>query len=288
MYTRARDPRTWSWFAKSTDATAAKSEESDELISSDAPPEAETIVPSPTDLNAKEIEEAARQFEVVSDRSALASIEMPAYWRLMRWARAQSFENLERRAERNVIYAKLWEQPEKYRGKPLRLRLHVRRVVSWDAAENSAGVEHVYEASGGTDESKSHPYIVVFSELPPQMQAGADVREECVFVGYFLKTLLYTDAVGTSRAAPLLIGRIRSVASPRAASRPNGHDSTYWFSIVGGGVVLLLMVIAWVRHFRSRTRRTAAAQASPANEAAVEEWLTQQHDSPPDEFTPPG
>jgi hypothetical protein len=49
------------------------------------------------------MQEQLREVEAiaaVSDKARLKTHEMPAYWRLMKWARAQSFDELEERAIR--------------------------------------------------------------------------------------------------------------------------------------------------------------------------------------------
>ena len=173
---------------------------------------AEIIVPGPTDQNESEAAAARSLFQAVTDRAPLSKIEMPAYWRCLKWARAQSFADLERRAVHGVVYTQLWEQPDKYRGKLVRLRLHIRRILDWEAPENSAGVRRVYEAWGWTDESKSFPYVVVFSDLPEGIPLGDNVEEEGLFVGYFLKTIAYT-AFNRNRSSPLLLGRMKWLAS---------------------------------------------------------------------------
>src|SRR5690606_17232434 len=156
-----------------------------------AAPPADTVVPGPTDLDEAESQEVQTQFEAIGDKSELAPEDMPAYWRLMSWTRAQSFADLQSRAAEKVPYTKFFDNPGEHRGKPVRVRLHIKRILSYDAPENSAGVETVYEVWGTTDESQTFLYSVVCPELPPGMQIGTDVSEEGVFVGYFLKVMPY-------------------------------------------------------------------------------------------------
>src|SRR5712671_3021829 len=49
----------------------------------------ETIVPGPADDDPAEIKEAQRLFEGVFDKRELVEPDMPAYWRLMKWARSR-------------------------------------------------------------------------------------------------------------------------------------------------------------------------------------------------------
>ncbi|HTI49711.1 MAG TPA: hypothetical protein VL475_02125, partial [Planctomycetaceae bacterium] len=179
IYARARDPQTWRWLAddRAAGPDLQQMEANANAPAADGPAAADdTVVPGPTDEDAEEMADATRQFAAISDKAPLDKSEMPAYWRLMKWARGQSFKDLAARARRDVLYTQLWERPHAYRGKLLKLRLHIKRVVEWDAPENVAGVKTVYEAWGWTDESKSYPYVVVFSELPQGMHVGADVQ----------------------------------------------------------------------------------------------------------------
>src|SRR5580704_14456221 len=200
VYSWASKPRSWSWL-EDRGGTTADDPGFDENLAAGAvgraegekkSAEPEVVVPGPTDQNAAEAAAANPLFEVLTDRQPLVKIEMPAYWQCLKWARAQSFAELERRAEKHLVFTQFWQQPDKYRGKLIRLRLHVARILTWDAGENSAGVRHVYEVWGWTDESKSFPYLVVLSELPKGIPIGDKLHEEGVFVGYFLKTMKYT------------------------------------------------------------------------------------------------
>jgi hypothetical protein len=276
IYSHAKNPQTWRWLVNEGNvrADAATEPNNDDKPAEPAPKEA--IIPGPTDDDPAESKAAQPLFDIQTDRAPLAPTEMPAYWTAMRWARAQSFDEMSKRARENVRYAELWEQAEEYRGDLLKLRLHIRRVLEYDAPENSSGAAKVYEAWGWTDDSKSFPYILVFSELPPGMKVGAEVHEEGVFVGYFLKTMLYT-AYDANRAAPLLVGRMRHIASPTIARRNATGANDFWTMVVVGGALLIVAGFAF-RYYRGRTRSQAGAQAEP-NEASLEDWLRDQTDT---------
>src|ERR1700685_294437 len=249
LYSWTRNPQNWRWMASDAD-TAAASEEppsrqhagsptgnaADGAAGSPAGPAtgepAETIVPGPTDQEESEADSARNLFGAVSDRTPLAEIEMPAYWRCLKWARAQSFAELERRADKHILFTRFWEEPDKYRGKPIRLRLHVRRIVEWDAPKNSPGVRRVYEVWGWTDESKSFPYLVVLGELPEGMPVGDNLHREGIFVGYFLKTMAYT-AYNKNRSSPLLLGRMKWLASTPPAAPLVAERDWFWIGAVG-------------------------------------------------------
>lgn len=284
IYARARDPQTWRWLAQDDSADLAGNEapaERTEEKPAPRPPtrakREEAIVAGPTELDPAEQEAAAAQFAAVSDKAPLTHSEMPAYWRLMRWARAQSFDDLSRRARRDVPFAQLFEQPEKYRGRPLRLRLHVKRILEYEAPQNSAGVERVYEAWGWTDESKSYPYVVLFTELPAGMRVGADVSEEGVFVGYFLKTMSYV-AFEKSRAAPLVLGRFRDIERSAPPAPRWATNGVLW--VAGGVVAALTALFVWLTRRRPR-RAAAAAAGAPLEESDLAAWLVSEQSPNP-------
>ncbi|MSR56375.1 MAG: hypothetical protein EXS05_01720 [Planctomycetaceae bacterium] len=273
IYTRARDPQTWRWLASDAAAEAEPLPRPASVAVPTGRPTrskpVEAVVPEATDVDPEEEAAALGQFAAISDKAPLTHSEMPAYWRLMRWARAQSFDELSRRARRDVSFAQLWEQPEKYRGQPLRLRLHVKRILEYEAPKNSAKVERVYEAWGWTDESKSYPYVVVFSELPPGMHVGDDVQEEGIFVGYFLKTMSYT-AFDKGRAAPLVVGRMRAVERSIAPAPRWASSTALW--IAGGCVALLTILVVVLTRRKARTRRANSKQV-PVDDATIADWL---------------
>jgi hypothetical protein len=294
VYSWTRNPRSWRWLENSqpTSSPSNRTDAREETHTAGAQRQnaagkaspAETIVPGPTDQNDAEAAAARTLFQAVTDRAPLAKIEMPAYWRLLKWARAQSFADLERRALPGVVFTQLWEQPDKYRGKLLRLRLHIRRILDWDAPENSAGVRRVYEAWGFTDESKSFPYVVVFSDVPKGIPLGDNLQEEGLFVGYFLKTIAYT-AFNKNRSSPLLLGRMEWQGAAAPAHPIVGRNDWFWIGTVGVPVLLFIVFGTWFRMRRVRGVKLPAAW--PADEAEMENCFRNgSASSPADDASP--
>jgi hypothetical protein len=275
VYSWASKPQSWSWLEDRSETSGSDSgvEDNQAAIApatSDGQqksPAADEIVPGPTDQNEAEAAASHPLFEAVTDREQLLPIEMPAYWRCLKWARAQSFAELERRAEKHVAFTQFWQQPDKYRGKLIRLRLHVARILTWDAGKNSAGVSHVYEVWGWTDESKTFPYLVVLSELPKGIPLGDGLHQEGVFVGYFLKTMKYT-AANTNRSSPLLLGRMKWLSATAPAPPVVGRNDWRWIGLVGIPVVLLIGLVTWYR--MGRVPAVKLLPPVPADEAEME------------------
>ena len=250
MYDTIRQPATWGWLAAGEDdllaqapvAPAAGAELLDENVS-----------PGPNDLDPEALKHFQEIAELITDKTKLHSREMMAYWQLLGWSRTQPFAEFEQRAKRDLILTQIWEEPQKYRGKPLRLRLHVRRVLEWESEKNPLHVPKVYEAMGWTDESKSLPYTIVFTEKPPGLPVGSNVEVEVVFVGYFLKILAY-DAFDAKRGTPLLMGRVRVIPSTRKAT----VAVSPWEigGLVLAGVLLIPIGFWYIKRSRPRNRVT--------------------------------
>ena len=281
---RAADPSTWAWLA--TDDEAAQ-QPTTSLIPVAAAAPAETIIPGPTDTDPLERDSANELFQALTDRSTqLSREEMPAYWRLFSWVQHQSFAELNSRSTPAAVLDQFVQRPDEQRGKLFRLDLNVRRVLPYDAPENSAGIEKVYEIWGFTTESQAWLYVVLTSELPPGMPIGPNVHERATFAGYFLKNQGYhaAGAKPTDKVlpAPLLIGRIEHHPEP-AAQPAQGFASTSWLTwatIIAGGII----VIGWfVLQSRSRPQRgvSISSQAESTRKAKLEGWLADAHSSAP-------
>ncbi len=233
----------------------------------------ETIIEGPADESPIEQEEIKKFFDVVTDRQPIGDTDMPAYWRLLKWSRSRSFNELEQRADRDVPIAKLWNEPEKHRGELIRLKIRVRQIVKWDdIPENSSGAKATYDLSGGTEESRGNPYVVVCSELPPEIKVATKTDQEVIFVGYFLKILKY-EAFASNRGAPVLIGRVRAIPSTAhiAADRSAGLISML---IVGGAVIVLVIILVAVYRVTRQPRRRALKPGPPAlSNDNIENWL---------------
>lgn len=237
VYDTVRQPAMWHWIAAKDNAVQV-----DAAPVAEQNPAPETVTPGPNDLDPDAMAEFRRHEELITDRSELRPREMIPYWQLMAWSRTQPMAEFEKRAMAEPAFTQLWEEPQKYRGQPIRLRMHVRRVLKFDAPNNTIGAKTVYEAWGWTDESKSFPYSVVFEEKPAGLPVGPDVTGEIVFVGYLLKIMSYT-AFDARRGAPLLVGKVR-MAKPRAPAA--ARSLPLWPLWVLGGAVVCAVAMWYI------------------------------------------
>jgi hypothetical protein len=254
-------------------ANAARAHQAAVAENSDKQRWTETVIQGPADESPIEQEEIKRFFDVVTDKKEILDTDMPAYYRLLKWAQSRSFAELEQRAHRDVPITKFYQEPEKHRGELVRLKIRVRQIVKWDdIPENPAGVKTTYDLAGGTEESRGYPYIVVCSELPPDIKVATRTDQEVIFVGYFLKILKF-DAFATARGSPVLIGRVRAIPSTAhiAAARSAGLVSML---IVGGALIVLVIILVGVYRVTRQTRRRPLKPGPPAlSNDNIENWL---------------
>lgn len=247
FYERLKDPATWRGIINDRELKAA-------TPPADAPSAPENLVPGPNDLDPDEFAAIQDQFEAIDDRAPLKPREMDAYWRLMGWSVTQPFAELEQRAHEDVSFAQLWEQPEKHRGKLIRLRLHIRRVLDYDAPQNPLGTAKVFEAWGWSDESLSFPYVVVMPEKPEQLPMGHEMRGEVVFVGYFFKIMSY-KAFDNARGAPLLVGRARMASISKPAPSSALDPWIIPLVVIGGTLFIGFTIFTGIRsHGKSKAK----------------------------------
>jgi len=277
LISRAADPRTWTWLT----AEPKSKFHAEDAAKSDP----EIISPGPTDLDPEERAAAAEEFQAITDRTIeLSREEMPAYWRLFSWISHQSLDELQRRASPAVVFNQFVQTPDEQRGKLFRLDLNVRRVLSYEAPPNSAGIAKVYEVWGWTTESKAWLYVVLTAQLPPGMPVGPDVNERAAFAGYFFKLQGYHAAGAGPRdqplSAPLFIGRLDWMPAPAPAQT---RDDLWWLLALGGIAALYGIARLTIRHFggNGRSRRPTSAHGDQfPKDDSLRDWLAKAERSP--------
>lgn len=297
LISRVSEPRTWYWLTGES-ATSTHQEKSKippeggtttepdtkgPVRVSVTPPltEAADVTPGPTDEDEEQQTAAQEEFQAVTDSTpALQREEMTVYWRLFSWAEHQSLHQMSKRARRQVVLNEFMQSPDEERGKLVELQLNVRRILSYDAPVNSAGIQKVHEVWGFTDESKAWLYVGVTAHLPPGMPTGANVQEKATFVGYFLKLQGY-EAAGAKPndrplAAPLLVGRMAWKPDVRPASSTGSNPDWTICVLAGlGGVLVIRLVLPLVwrgspKHAPALSRRRSVE----SGEVSVEDWLS--------------
>jgi len=277
IISRASQPATWTWLT----GEPAQIEQPTVQVHP-VRNEPQTIAPGPTDEDPEELEAAKEQFQALTDGAIeLGREEMPAYWRLFNWTEHQSYDVLNKRATGDVVLNQFMQSPNEQRGKLYRLDLNVRRVLAYNAPDNSAGIKKVYEVWGWTTESKAWLYCVLTAHLPPGMPVGPDVYERVTFAGYFLKVQGYHAAGAGPKdkplAAPLLIGRLSWKESPVA--QPAADPPWLWWL---GGVVLLYATARfawWMINGRASTSMARSSAREARSASNIRGWLADAQSS---------
>src|SRR5262245_50699911 len=268
---RARDPNTWRWLAPGGGEAAKPPGEAPAGVG------AHNAATEESDIDPLERDAAREELEAVSDRTPLTKEEMSAYWRLMAWQQRQSIGQLRARAEKGVSFRELFGRPQKWRGKLLKIPLHLKRAAKVDDVEdNPLGLKAVYEVFGWSDDSQPYWYWIVSSELPPGMPQGESIYEEATLLGYFLKLVSYEDRQGKAALAPLLVGRL--VWHPMEDNARRDEWTWTWYL---GGALAILFLVRWGLVLRGQ-RRPRRAGTRVASDEAVAAWLDGTQTAPRD------
>ncbi len=134
--------------------------------------------PAP-DENPEQRERFRRRAEAILDRStSIHGYEMPAYWQVMDWVQSQSLADFEARSLPQAPFQDYLQHPDKYRGRPVRVALEIRRVLSiqLDDTGRDGRPKKLYELWGLPTELDGWWYVVVTPELPPGFPDGKERR----------------------------------------------------------------------------------------------------------------
>ena len=282
LLSRAKDPSAWTWL---TDLDSRKQAASspDEianvnpvLVQNELPPgvfvaAARDLDPLPgnpqQDVPQREPMESTPAvaeidptvFEGIRDKTDM--IPPRAYFHLLQIARRTPEQVLEQQAQRDLTFAHFAARPDLYRGQPVFLKGHVRRMTRLAVTANREGIEQLYEGWLFTEESQDNPYVIIVSRLPDDFPVGGNIVEDVSFAGYFLKLWAYRAGDG-DRYAPLILGH-RIVWHPRPAGfAPSGTTNLVILVAVALLIAILLSVGWYARRSALAIRRMHQSQSS--------------------------
>ena len=246
-----------------------------ETVEDDSDRFVETLRTGPNDLQPFEQSQAEYQFQAITDKTPNSAEEMPSYWRLMRWSMTEPFDDLWQRASKDRYFTHLGQTPERHRGELIAMTVNLHRAVAHppEKRENAADVKQVYEVWGVTDESRTGLYCLLFYDLPPQLPMRHSIHEKVQFVGYFMKLISYEDALGKTRWAPLLIGRLRlKENAAQFAQRQKESEARTLPWLLSGAAVLFIGLAFWTRRYLSASS-VAGLEPVTTDHQAIEHWL---------------
>jgi len=176
--------------------------------------------------NADGMDAELARLEVEFDKGALRRIndntigirreESESFFRLLSHASRVPVKELEQSGATDVLYINLMTQPERFRGDPITIYGDLCRLYEFEAGPNAFGLKHLYEAWIATADSGDHPYRVVFTHLPRDLEPGQSQRTPVRVTGYFFKREGYASTSGMHVAPTLLAQRVITHRSPNA------------------------------------------------------------------------
>ena len=143
-----------------------------------------------------------------------ANLELDAYFDMIIYANRTAPAALDKAALRDEgLWAKVFQDPETYRGKVLHFEGSLRGSASIppESMAVQGGAKNYYEGYLSVDAWQDDPVFFICTELPPDLKPGETLNVPVRFSGYFYKIFRYTAAdtqkTHKDRLAPLLIGR---------------------------------------------------------------------------------
>lgn len=176
------------------------------------------------------------------------------------------------------LFYDLVTRPDSWRGQPVTLRGYIRDLTPMEAEENELGLTQLYQAHLFTEDSTQFPYVVVCTEIPPNLPRP-EPRRPIDFIsvtGYFYKLWTYRAETETGRwSAPLILaGRLEW--NPPRVSAP-------WWQRLGTGAVLGVVCVlagglALLRRRRQQERAVlrqirGLSSEPPPSEAEIRQAL---------------
>jgi hypothetical protein len=202
------------------------------------------------DEDPQEFKQFLHDSEAVLDKATvIRAFELPAYYRILNWIQSQSLADLKARFLPEIPFQDLVHHPGKFRGRPVRVELLVRRVLSFEPerAGSNSGPKKLYELWGWPSESDGWLYVVVTPELPPGFPVGKDIEVATTVYGYFFKLQGYQPADAKPNArplvAPLIMGRVAPVS---VVARPAPHSSFNVAVLLIGSAILVVVIGGWI------------------------------------------
>lgn len=181
--------------------------------------------------------------------------EGEAYYRLLNHAQHVPIDELELAGATDVQYINLMTDPNQFRGEPVTIHGDLWRLYEFEAGRNDYGFKTLYEAWIFTADSSNHPYRVILTELPRELDPGENLRKQVRVTGYFFKREGYASGGGMHVAPTLLAHRILLHRPPDAIPSTDAIVPWMIFLISTVGLAFLVTLVS----FGISDRRAAKA-----------------------------
>lgn len=201
---------------------------------------------------------------------------------------------------RNVSYTDLLARPPQFRGKVITVKGKLAVVRKEPAPRQSrrfvADLPSIYNGWIIPETRGAPPFVVVMTELPPEVEVSEKAQAEVTFLGYFLSFVQFPAEPGFGktekhRNCPYLVGKIIEAKDlPKESGSPQAPFSYYLVVTVLGGILVfsLLMVVLniWLRRHDARVQEKLTEvrhQTNPFSNGLDEHPPGIEPESPPKE-----
>ena len=182
----------------------------------------------------------------VRDRRPRSDEDREAVLQLLCVAATTAPQQLAACSRKDVFFSTLWHNPATYRGELVRVQGVLRRLEIEKenyADRNPYGIDVVYEAWLFPEDQVSNPMLVLFTELPPGLKPGLNLKENVAVDAYFLKIFAFWDQGGNYRGAPMFVGH--KLMIHRVDSSRFDIQVVYFFAAIVAAFFLLALVFWW-------------------------------------------
>lgn len=207
-----------------------------------------------------------RYLDIVKDNTiGIRKDESEVFFWLLDHARRVAPHALERAAEREVQYINVMTEPERFRGEPITIEGDLWRLYEFDAGKNDYGVGKMYEGWVFTGDSSNHPYRIVCTSIPNDMELGENLRTPVRVTGYFFKKEGYRSNGGVHVAPTLLAKRISINPMPNGIPQTAGILPYMIGAIMAVGMALLVTIVGFaIGDSRSSRQGMERLRSQPA------------------------
>lgn len=205
---------------------------------------------------------------IADNTFGVTAAEKPAYDAILAKARNTSLTELESLAHKDVPFAMLMLDANRFRGELLTIEGDLRRLNRLAATSEESTVDDAFEAWLFTSDSGLNPYRVVLTSLPEGVSTGDDLNPpiRARLTGYFFKRYSYATA-NDFHTAPLLLAKTLTplANSKSAAAPPTNNSRSLTFLAIGvlGAFVVVGLAVEIVAHRRRRRRPDEPKESPP-------------------------
>ena len=209
----------------------------------------------------------------VRDNTVFRNSESAAWYTLLATLRDAPREALFQAPADTVGFTQLFQQPDVYRGKLVRVTGEVRRAHYVQAHKNDREIAGYWQCWMFPSGSKN-PLVVYSLDMPDSFPEGMDVSEHVEFVGVSYKLWAY-QAVEDILTAPLILAKTGQWQPRPAASRPTLPNRPRIAMAMVLALVLAVGTAMWVFQRSNRLSDTASRYDELRKSAPPDEPLNQ-------------